>query len=404
VANDKFPATCPAEFLDALVGDQSQWKQSPMEDSVEIPIPLDYTARVCAASGNPVAVALEYQALIENVMEHLIGCPIEIRQSDNSVTRKSWYFKGTDAKSPNHKGCFGHVTGFHGMTETQQRGALHFHVLLYGSLTPKLLELGTGSAKLTEEIAKALDSMYTAEIPKAYHVRDYLGKAMKGNYRRGAKENCKFPKFPPKATQCPPLPKEKEAWDRCFSETVLQTGVHVHSFTCAKPPGGCLGCRGAFPHDCLSSSVAVQLVAPPKEKKKREPKRDANGKFGTQDKRDREIKVKEQVEPPLTAKSRDYQTSPVCPLDERIVVWELKRPLLEPLPDVPLAEELLAAVLEDPTKDFSESKPDLETASSFCIDQIDQAVRPGNPEEVSVSMRQWLSNVEPANVIALYVT
>jgi len=385
------------------VSDQSEWKPSASDDSVDIPIPVDYTARVCAASGNPVAVAMEYQALIENVMEHLIGCPIEIRQSDNSVTRKTWYYKGTDAKSPNHKGCFGHVTGFHGMTETQQRGALHFHVLLYGSLTPRLLELGTGSSKLTEEISKALDSMYTAEIPKSYHVRDYLGKAMKKNYRSGAKENCKFPKFPPKAIQCPPSPEDQEQWDRCFCETVLQTGIHVHTFTCAKPYAGTHGCRNASPKECIPCTEGVQLVAPPKKSKERVQKRDANGKFASNKVQNEVIIVKEEVDPPLTAKSRDYETTPVRPLDERIVVWELKRPLLEPLPKVPISEELLSAVIKDPTKDFDGSMEELEQAKAFCIDQIDQAVRPGNPEEVSASMRQWLFNVKPANVIVVYV-
>ena len=115
---------------------------------VDIPIPVGYTARVRGASANPVAVAMEYQALLENVMEHLIGCPIEMRQSDKSMQRKTWYFKDNDPKSPHHKGCFGYITGFHGMTETQQRGALHFHVLLYGSLTPKLLELAAGTPLL----------------------------------------------------------------------------------------------------------------------------------------------------------------------------------------------------------------------------------------------------------------
>jgi len=39
----------------------------------------------------------------------------------------------------------------------------------------------------------------------------------------------------------------------------------------------------------------------------------------------------------------------------------------------------------------------------FCIDKIEEAVTPGNPEEVALSMKQWLTSVKAANVIALYV-
>jgi len=118
--NERFPASCPPEFLEALHNDDAAFDVPGAEAGATIPIPINYTARVRAAAGNPIAVAMEYQALIENVMEHLIGCPIELRQSDNFATKKSWYFKGTEAKNPRKKGCFGYVTGFHGMTETQQ--------------------------------------------------------------------------------------------------------------------------------------------------------------------------------------------------------------------------------------------------------------------------------------------
>ena len=122
--NERFPASCPPEFLEALHNDDAVFDAPATEAGATIPIPINYTARVRAAAGNPIAVAMEYQALIENVMEHLIGCPIELRQSDYCATKKSWYFRGTEAKNPRKKGCFGYVTGFHGMTETQQVSVL----------------------------------------------------------------------------------------------------------------------------------------------------------------------------------------------------------------------------------------------------------------------------------------
>ena len=101
-SNDQFPATCPSTFLQALHEDEPFYKADEEDSGITIPIPIDYTARVKAASGNPVAVAMEYQALIENVMEHLIGCPIEMRQSDNVASKKSWTSRGEMTWYPMH--------------------------------------------------------------------------------------------------------------------------------------------------------------------------------------------------------------------------------------------------------------------------------------------------------------
>ena len=347
---------------------------------------------------------MECQTLIENVMEHLIGCPIEMRHSDNFMQRKTWYFKGNDPKSRQHKGCFGYVTGFHGMTEAQQRGALHFHVLLHGSLTPKLLELAAGTPILQEEVSSAIDSMHSAEIPMSFHVRNYMSKSMKTNHRKGLKENCKFPKFPPKATQVPPMPGagNSERWEIFFWETVLETGMHVHSFTCGKPPGGVHGCRGGRPCECVACTEAMQLLVETVllDNESPDPPRDTKGRF--QKREEKVVHIHRDIEPPFTSKSQDYSVDPVRPLDERIVVWELKRPLLEQLPAIPISETLLSKVLKDPTQKHEDDREELEEAKRFCMEQLDVAVRPGNPEEVPAAMNRWLRNLEPSFVIGLY--
>ena len=409
-SNESFPANCSSRFFETIYNDENLYtekKRTEGGEEVTIQIPCDYTARVQAAAGNPVAVAMEYQALIENIMGILIGCPIHMRHSEDSPLKKSWYFKGTEDGSPRKKGCFGYVTGFHGMTETQQRGALHFHVLLYGSLTPKLLELSAGTPELEEAVGEALDSMYTAQIPRSFHVRDHLSKAMKNNYRRGAKENCKCPKFAPMATRPPPDPTDsQEEWRRFFYETVLQVGIHEHSFSCKKPPAGKYRCRGYNPKGDAPKTRPVQLI-PPAAEERTIMKRDSKGRFVKSKKEQPQFtvpEVQEAVDLPDNHKTRDYATTPVRPLDERIVVWELERPLLEPLPDVPLPDELLADVLENApmTSRPQQEEEALKMAKSFCIDQIDAAVRPDNPEEIPAAIRKWLQSIEPAAVIAVY--
>jgi hypothetical protein len=75
------------------------------------------------------------------------------------------------------------VTTFFGCIETQGRGALHFHVVLFGSVSPKLLEQATPFPEVCEVVSEVLDSMYSAELPKEYHLRDLVHKQKKKTER-----------------------------------------------------------------------------------------------------------------------------------------------------------------------------------------------------------------------------
>ena len=116
--------------------------------------------------------------------------------------------------------------------------------------------------------------------------------------------------------------------------------------------------------------------------------------------------VKEVIDPPRpnSLPTRNYATHPIPALDDRILLWELQRPLLEPLPEIPnLSEEQLAGILSDGFAANSEiALEDLKEAKAFCIEQVDQAVRPHNPEEVPVSIKQWLQSIKPESVIEIY--
>ena len=76
------------------------------------------------------------------------------------------------------KGIFGHVYAGDGVTETQARSALHFHLILFGGLNPRLLQNVAGLDDLCIEVANALDSMYTAELPRTVHVADMIEKRL----------------------------------------------------------------------------------------------------------------------------------------------------------------------------------------------------------------------------------
>jgi hypothetical protein len=143
-----------------------------------------------------VAVALEFQAMTENILSILVGCPPKSFHSKQTKSPKQWYFRNHQAEGcPHHTGIFGDITAFFGTIETQQRGALHFHVLLWGGLTPKLLENSVDFPKLESKISAALDSMYQAEAPLSHHILQGINEAHKNIRKLDPDENHHMKNF-----------------------------------------------------------------------------------------------------------------------------------------------------------------------------------------------------------------
>ena len=78
--------------------------------------------------------------MIENILTSLIGCPPDFQTHNGSKNVRTWYYESNESNAPRHKGIFGNVLACFGMVQTQQRGALKYHVLLWGGINPKLLE------------------------------------------------------------------------------------------------------------------------------------------------------------------------------------------------------------------------------------------------------------------------
>ena len=260
--NETFPSLASSDFFEALQrGDCAFMPRS--IDGMPVPgrvaIPIAYRNRVKVASHNPVAVALEYQAMIENILTILIGCKPSLQHHNNSKGVRTTHFKCRE------KGIFGRITAFFGMTETQQRKALHFHVILWGGLLPKLLKkvacvlppeesMGQTQAqlqKLCKEVQTALDSLCSATLPANLHVQNHMFSEMKQTDKGLALLKKVRDKHKPiQAFSVPLLPSsrvankedEKMEWKRFFWKCVLQNGIHIHCFTCKKPPAGMHAC------------------------------------------------------------------------------------------------------------------------------------------------------------------
>ena len=117
--------------------------------------------------------------MIENTLSILIGCPLDFQPGNCSKQVRSWYFKDKANNCPHQKGVFGYVTAYFGCIETQERGALHFHIIIWGGISPKLLEQAVYFPAVCDKIEHALDKMYCAELPKNLHLQHFLHSYMK---------------------------------------------------------------------------------------------------------------------------------------------------------------------------------------------------------------------------------
>ena len=371
-SNETFPAYATEEHIDKLKQGETLLGEG------SVPIPMSYTARMKASVENPVAVAQEYQVLIENVLTILLGCPPNMTGYDDSKTVRTWYFKGQEENNPRHKGIFGHVTAFFGMTETQQRGALHFHVIIWGGITPKLLEKAASIEDICKHIQMALDSMYTAEVPLGVHVAQFCKDQMK----KSALGRQMIPNKNTRQSQCiPPSPHASQTeWKMFFYKSILEIGFHKHTFTCKKPPSGKEGCRFSKPSDTKDATTPVQLKNYLDDNKKAivQSTVDNTTSFSTL----------------LDSITENSATS-----DKPLIVWELKRPILTELPEIP---DYMLMNLKNDSNDLTSQVSSGNDIKQFCVDEIRKSLEVGNPTEVISSIQEWLQDLAPLQVMEIY--
>ena len=133
-----------------------------------IKIPSKFCERAQAVIDNPVAVVTEYISLLYNVLTILVGVDLENMSCLRAKNVRTSYYK------QKHKGLFGHALAAYGITEAQKRNTLHFHILVYGSLSPEVLQKVAQHQKLTEAVSDTMESMYKAEFPRHIHVQQLL--------------------------------------------------------------------------------------------------------------------------------------------------------------------------------------------------------------------------------------
>lgn len=395
--NTSFPSVVNESFLEDLQESKTHTFKRKERDFT---IPAGYSERISQANGNPVVVAIEFRTMIENVLQILIGCPLDFAPGTNSKQVRTWYFKSKANNSPRHKGIFGYVTAYFGCIETQARGALHFHLIIWGGIVPRLLEQCVAFEEVCKKVQEALDTMYNATLPVSKHVEQIMTKHIK-------KSGDKFVIIPSQmkcymSQKLCPMPRNQLKWKEFHYDNVSKTGIHDHTFTCKKPPAGNHRCRGGYKAGLNSKTQPLLLGVP--EEQAELPLKDITPEI---------------IPGPITMHPspslRDYDTTPIPPLDDRLIVWELGRPKLEP-PFEELPLQYTNAFKQATEVDFMEvamSEDDLkltlDEAKEYCIAKIkDSLVNDPDTAEMAATtstaptIEKWLYCQTPVTVIRIY--
>lgn len=123
-----------------------------------IELPRGYIERLKLMISNPVGAAIAYKQVVRDVMDILFGKRVRDDEEEENI------------------GMIGSPLAHFGKTETTGSGSLHFHVVLWGGLSPRLLESIADIPAMCKEAASVLDSQYNASVDRHMHVQDLVQK------------------------------------------------------------------------------------------------------------------------------------------------------------------------------------------------------------------------------------
>ena len=339
-SNTDFPAVVSGGHHEAM---KHGFKFSCGED--EVSIPASYSARLRTLVNNPVGAAWVYQQLVIDVMSILVGKRPGFGQR-SGITRTTEFTPWDEQ----NLGIAGLPVAFLGVNETTGGGSLHFHVVLWGGLSPDILELVADVPELCRHVGSVLDSIYSATLPREVHVRDLVTKDLKQNC--DTSPTFKRRDAAASAMQVPPDPDEARDEFHDFTYcTVCGRNIHVHSHTCYKPPSGYHGCRMCRPAGDSDGTGPIELFWC--EESQKPEKKEAVESGGSM---------------PENAK---HDFSPLTSPDVRTISWELNRPDIAGLPALGCAtnEAQAKAVILSKLSEAMWANTRIENAVSFeCVE------------------------------------
>ena len=248
---------------------------------------------------NPVAAADEFQRIIYAMLEHLFQLPAHHQR------------KETFSFASRRAGIFGKLAAYFLVVETSGRTALHSHGVLWGSISPALLESIADNERIKKEARKVINSMVKAEIPAAYYKQLKEKRANNLPFRHGALDDPILPYavFPQGGiSKYADFTTSKACEDRVFGINAKVNNHEWHGGRCKEGKSGKYGCSLGMPQAIYNKDTdAVELTYT----------------YDAQDKM--------HVQAEATIKARDYSkivSDPEVVLqapDKRIIIWELLR-------------------------------------------------------------------------------
>lgn len=108
--------------------------------------------------------------------------------------------------------------------------------MIWGGLSPGLLEKISTYPDLCREAQRVLNSMYCATLPREVHVKDLINKEI-GRYYNSCQNFGQRKKRTGRAMMVLPDPEQdSDNYDQFTNDCICHSGIHTHCMTCRKPP------------------------------------------------------------------------------------------------------------------------------------------------------------------------
>jgi hypothetical protein len=201
-------------------------------------------------ANNPMAAACDFVTNMNAVMDDMLRCPSHLSARKTPARWRAC-------------GVFGTPYGFYCVVEAQGRGALHYHLLFWGSYAPHILSQAASDPAFKDRILKALSTQTVAELPRELHVKRLYRRAFVAA-GGSAPANVRQTRLPGELvpTMAAIQTRALKAADSCC--------IHSHSGTChnnemgkhccrmCKPENPCQHCQFTFTY--LSTNRATHII------------------------------------------------------------------------------------------------------------------------------------------------
>jgi hypothetical protein len=210
------------------------------------------------AAENPVATSQNYIYVMNAIFSDLLKFAPE-----NT-------YKKSDPLQSRSKGIFGTTVAYFHVTETQKRKSLHSHGLVWGGLSPRLLEAVAHNKALSNVASDVLNSAVHSELPLEVFQELKASKVQKDLEELNSKMdiarvtvNSSSDNQGGEALTIPPILRPHPL----TAQSILERSIEVnkssnthfkHSFTCIKAKSA--GCRLGYPQGNNEGTGPVQLV------------------------------------------------------------------------------------------------------------------------------------------------